>query len=206
VILIRPAAFFLAILTVALAVSAQEGNAQEPPPFRSLRFEEDYGYLRDPARRTNPLDPLERIQLGPKPEIWLSLGGEARWRYENLRNRPQPRLDAFTSRPVELRRDRALDDRSNTDQAFWGAYGTGRCPGSVARSGATCTTSALSARALPSGRAPAPSAPTPSGDGFSAPRAAGTGTWRQRVAVRLSVPGGGPHPGLDGRLGPGLHL
>jgi hypothetical protein len=234
------------LLVAALDAPAQENGGPEPPPFRALRYEEDYSYLRDPARRMDPLDPLKRIQLGPSPEVWLSLGGEARWRYENLHNpdlglgQPPPpghddyllqrlllhgdlrlgpnlrlfaqfgdfrvtrrrsaisatddnpfdivqgfadlalspgltegdrltlragrqelsfgsqrlvsvregpnvrrafdtaraiwegggyRLDAFASRPVELRRDRALDDRSNTEQAFWGAYGTGPVPG-----------------------------------------------------------------------------
>jgi hypothetical protein len=241
-----PASAILVVLTAALAASAQEGGGPEPPPFRSLRYEEDYGYLRDPARRADPLDPLKWIRLGPSPEVWLSLGGEARWRYENYRNpdlglgQPPPpgrddyllqrlllhgdlrlgpnlrvfaqvgdfrvfgrrgavsatdenpfdvvqgfaelalppglaagdrftlragrhefsfgsqrlvsvregpnvrrafdaaraiwqgggyRLDAFASRPVELRRDHALDDRSNPSQAFWGAYGTGPVPG-----------------------------------------------------------------------------
>ncbi len=53
-----PASAILVVLTAALAASAQEGGGPEPPPFRSLRYEEDYGYLRDPARRADPLDPL----------------------------------------------------------------------------------------------------------------------------------------------------
>ena len=59
--------------------------AQTPPPFQSLRYDEDYGYLKDKAKRQETLDKLKYISL--RRENWfVSLGGEARFRYETYRN------------------------------------------------------------------------------------------------------------------------
>ena len=57
-----------------------------PPPYTPVRWNEDYGYLRDPARRTDPFDPLKYIPLGDDPTFYLSLGGQARYRYELFNN------------------------------------------------------------------------------------------------------------------------
>lgn len=55
----------------------------KPPPFKLFRYEEDYLFLRDPSRRTGPLDDLKYIPLDPDQEdTFLSLGGELRTRYE----------------------------------------------------------------------------------------------------------------------------
>ncbi|MDX2147659.1 MAG: alginate export family protein [Planctomycetota bacterium] len=50
------------------------------PAFRLFRYEEDYSFLADPAKRTEPLDELKYIKLGES--VTLSLGGETRTRYE----------------------------------------------------------------------------------------------------------------------------
>ncbi|MGH2359105.1 MAG: alginate export family protein, partial [bacterium] len=62
--------------------------AQEPerPAYRKLRYEEDWSVLRDPARRTEPLDRLKYIPLTTDGWAWLSLGGEIRERYEYQQN------------------------------------------------------------------------------------------------------------------------
>ena len=57
-----------------------------PPPYTPLRWNEDYSYLRDPAKRTDYLDPLKYIPIGDDPEWYLSLGGSARYRYELFNN------------------------------------------------------------------------------------------------------------------------
>lgn len=44
------------------------------------RFEEDYAYLRDPARSTDFFDPLKYLPL--TPDIYLTLNGEARFRFD----------------------------------------------------------------------------------------------------------------------------
>lgn len=56
--------------------------APKPPPFRLFRYEEDYAYFADPARRTHPIDALKYIPLAADGSIVLSFGGEARSRYE----------------------------------------------------------------------------------------------------------------------------
>ena len=54
----------------------------EPPPYQPLRFNEDYRYLRDPARRTDVWDSIKYVPLRGNGEWYLSLGGELRERYE----------------------------------------------------------------------------------------------------------------------------
>jgi hypothetical protein len=48
------------------------------------RYEEDWSYLRDPALSTDPwFDPLKYIPLDPSGDIYLTLNGEVRFRYDN---------------------------------------------------------------------------------------------------------------------------
>mgnify|MGYP002783728266 CR=1 FL=1 len=54
----------------------------QPPPFRLFRYDEDYAYFSDPARRTGPLDAIKYIPLDEDETFILSLGGESRSRYE----------------------------------------------------------------------------------------------------------------------------
>ncbi len=54
-----------------------------PPAYRVLRFQEDYSYLADSAKRTDFFDPIKYIPLGfGGPLYYLSFGGEWRERYE----------------------------------------------------------------------------------------------------------------------------
>lgn len=72
---------FLVVTSDALAqqTPASAGNA---PPYKSLRYDEDYSYLRDPTKRSDLWDPVKYIPIGPHD--WsLSLGGELRERFEN---------------------------------------------------------------------------------------------------------------------------
>ncbi len=57
-----------------------------PPPYRQLRYEEDYVYVREEDRRTDPFDALRYSPLSESGEIWLSLGREVRERYEKFHN------------------------------------------------------------------------------------------------------------------------
>jgi hypothetical protein len=47
------------------------------------RYEEDYSYLRDPARSNDFFDPLKYIPLDPDGDIYLTLNGETRFRYDD---------------------------------------------------------------------------------------------------------------------------
>ena len=51
------------------------------------RYEEDYSYLRDPARSSDFFDPLKFIPLGAEGEVYLTLNGEARFRYDDTDHR-----------------------------------------------------------------------------------------------------------------------
>jgi hypothetical protein len=57
-----------------------------PEPFKQLRYEEDYRYLRDESLRTDHLDRIKYIPLNKDESVYLSLGGEIRQRYEIFRN------------------------------------------------------------------------------------------------------------------------
>ncbi len=59
-----------------------------PPPvhYEMLRQNDDFSYLKDPARRTDLFDPIKYIPFGGKDNWYLSIGGEVRqwWeRYDN---------------------------------------------------------------------------------------------------------------------------
>lgn len=71
------------VLACVLAGMSSNGCAQpSPPPYNFLRYDEDYSYLRDPARRSDPWDAIKYRPLG-SPDIYLSLGGEIRERFES---------------------------------------------------------------------------------------------------------------------------
>jgi hypothetical protein len=61
---------------------AQTPAHPAPPPYQSLRFEEDYRFLRDPAQRMDLWDPLKYLALRDAEAWYVSLGDEARLRYE----------------------------------------------------------------------------------------------------------------------------
>lgn len=61
-------------------------QANSPPPYKALRYDEDYRYLRDPAQRTDVWDAIKYIPLGENPDYFLTLGGEIRERLEVFHN------------------------------------------------------------------------------------------------------------------------
>ena len=65
--------------------TAQEQN-QERPQYELIRYEEDWGSLRDASRRTHFLDSLKYIPLGRRNDWYVTLGGETRHRYEYFNN------------------------------------------------------------------------------------------------------------------------
>ncbi len=62
-------------------------TTSSPLPYQLNRADEDYRYLRDPARRTDFWDPIKYMPLNASGSWYLSLGGEARERYEYF-NKP----------------------------------------------------------------------------------------------------------------------
>ncbi|HKB14900.1 MAG TPA: alginate export family protein, partial [Planctomycetota bacterium] len=76
----------LSLLAVRTGPAQQAEAPRAPPPYRQLRYEEDYSYLRDASRRADPFDPLKYIPLSESGDAYLSLGGEVRERYERFHN------------------------------------------------------------------------------------------------------------------------
>jgi hypothetical protein len=60
---------------------AAPAQAVEAKPFRLYRWQEDYSYLADKPRR-DVWEQLKYIPLPGLPGVWLSLGGEARYRLD----------------------------------------------------------------------------------------------------------------------------
>src|SRR5579859_6826974 len=74
-----------AIPSVATAGGNDPPDAS-PPAFTTLRYDEDYSYLRDPAARTDVFDPIKYIPLSERSDMYLTLGGQLRDRYEYFQN------------------------------------------------------------------------------------------------------------------------
>src|SRR6185503_11747130 len=72
------------ILTVRAADSGEPPPS--PPPFKQLRYDEDYAFLRDQANKANLFDPIKFIALDSRGDFYLTLGGEIRERYEYYHN------------------------------------------------------------------------------------------------------------------------
>src|SRR6266436_10390324 len=70
----------------ASAQSAAPTNSPNPPAYKTVRYDEDYCYLRDPDRRTDFLDAIKYIPFDRDGDWWLSFGGEIRERYEYYQN------------------------------------------------------------------------------------------------------------------------
>ena len=56
------------------------------PAFQTLRYEEDYSFLRDPDCRTDVWDRIKYMPLSEAGDVYLSLGGDLRERYEYFHN------------------------------------------------------------------------------------------------------------------------
>jgi len=78
------------LCAIVCALATAEPRAAEttgPPPYKTLRHDEDYSYLKDASRRSDWVDPLKYIPLCETREaMFLTLGGEVRERYEYFRN------------------------------------------------------------------------------------------------------------------------
>jgi len=73
----------LVILGILLTQATHAAvTSMEPPPFKQLRYDENYSYLRDSTRRADFLDPIKFIPLNANRSWYLTLGGEVRERYE----------------------------------------------------------------------------------------------------------------------------
>ena len=74
------------LVYLIVATSAQARAEYAPPPYQQLRYDEDYSYLRDPARRVDLWDAVKYVPLGGDGELYLTLGGDIRERYDYFDN------------------------------------------------------------------------------------------------------------------------
>src|SRR5262249_17142479 len=75
------------VLVASGGISLQaQSTCPNPPEYEVLRQDEDYSYLRDPACRRDPWDPLKYVRLGAGGESFLTVGGGAREGDEGFRN------------------------------------------------------------------------------------------------------------------------
>jgi hypothetical protein len=84
----RGSANVLALLVTGLLASgrAEAQAPREPPPFKLLRAEEDYRYLRAADAPRSPVDGLKYLPLTEQGTVFLSLGGDVRLRMEHYRH------------------------------------------------------------------------------------------------------------------------
>jgi hypothetical protein len=78
--------FILMMLIRPGAPCAETGIQSAPPAYALNRADEDYRYLRDPSLRSDFWDAVKYIPLNESGNLYLSLGGEARERYEYFSN------------------------------------------------------------------------------------------------------------------------
>jgi hypothetical protein len=78
----------VAILAAMLALGGGAYARTQPqrPAYQPLRYDEDYTFLSDPAQRTDFWDVVKYIPIARGRAGFLSLGGEARVRFETYRN------------------------------------------------------------------------------------------------------------------------
>lgn len=83
--MIRSVRVFVAAMSLA-AATAWAAPCPSGLPYRFLRYDEDFGYLRDPACRTDPWDAVKFIALDAGGGRFLTLGGDVRVRVGWSRN------------------------------------------------------------------------------------------------------------------------
>jgi len=71
---------------VTLAVPTEAAAPCPRPAYQTLRYDEDYTFLRDPTCRTDLWDPIKYLPLGDAGNVYLSFGGDVRERYEYFHN------------------------------------------------------------------------------------------------------------------------
>jgi len=71
---------------LAQAQTTDPSEPPSPPPYKLVRYNEDYRYLQDPERRADILDVVKYIPFDRGGDWWLTLGGEIRERYEYFEN------------------------------------------------------------------------------------------------------------------------
>jgi hypothetical protein len=75
------------LVAAPLAAQSTSRDADNPPPrptYQPYRYDEDWSPLRDPRLRTDAIDGLKYVPLRDRPNWYLSIGGETRWRSQTI--------------------------------------------------------------------------------------------------------------------------
>src|SRR5258706_15972847 len=87
----------LAVIACAARVSHAQAPRPSRPAFASERYDENWSFLRDPSKRTDFFDPIKWIPLDKDGSLFLTVGGELRERFQDVRNQgfglPSPTHD-----------------------------------------------------------------------------------------------------------------
>ena len=77
----------VAALGAAIIPRAVEAACPSTPPlYLTLRYEDDYSFLRDAACRSDVWAPVKYVALDPEGSVYASFGADARLRYEYFDN------------------------------------------------------------------------------------------------------------------------
>jgi len=85
-----PAASALTAVSLLLTLGAVVGQAalgqtaEIRVPYQFERFDDDFRYLREPAKQNDPWDPIKYVPLGQDPDFYLTFGGELRERFDHF--------------------------------------------------------------------------------------------------------------------------
>ena len=86
----RCAGRILRCAAVVIACISRPSHAQDANAARTAyapeRYDEDWSFLRDPSRRTDLFDPIKWIPLNKDGSLFLTIGGELRERFQDIRN------------------------------------------------------------------------------------------------------------------------
>jgi Alginate export len=67
-------------------ISHAQDSRPARPAYAPERYDEDWSFLRDRAKRTDLFDPIKWIPLDKDDSLFLTLGGELRERFQDIRN------------------------------------------------------------------------------------------------------------------------
>jgi len=74
----------LITLGAAAGQAALGQTAEISVPYQFQRFDDDFRYLRDPAKQKDPWDPIKYVPLDRDPDFYLTFGGELRERFDHF--------------------------------------------------------------------------------------------------------------------------
>lgn len=123
-------AIFLTLLISQLAFCQEP--AESVPNYKLNRADEDYRYLHDRSARTDLWDPVKYIQFNDRGDWYLSLGGEARERYEYFDNfnwKENPKDDGYVLQRYFLHGDFHFGNNVRLFTQFQSSLENGRAGG-----------------------------------------------------------------------------